>query len=261
MSRLSSETLFHYVREKSFLISILQNNFRPRYVKEEFSFESNELAKIALPMLCFCDIKLSSIDEHVKWYGKYGIGMKKEWALKKGLTPVHYYNPNSHAIKHLSDALLNIRQGIKNGTSNLDAYISNYYNLWFLKPYTGEQYNRSEDKILQKEFYDEREWRYIPSLDELKRLDEGLPMSISGDELVRFENKYDSYNSDLNTKLGESISLDFTPQDISYIIVGHEEERLEMIGAIKQAKSHFDRDTRELVFSKIISLEQIFKDF
>jgi hypothetical protein len=260
MSRLSSETLFHYVSDKRYLISILQNNFRPRYVKEEFSFESNELNKIALPMLCFCDITLSSIDEHVKWYGRYGIGMKKEWALKKGLTPVHYYNPDSHAMKHLSDALLNMRQGLNNGTSYHDVYISNYYNLWFLKPYTGEQYNRFENKILQKNFYDEREWRYIPSLDELKRLDEGLKMSISGDELVRFENDH-SYKNDLNKRLGESISLDFTPQDISYIIVGNEQERLEMIGAIKQVKSHFNRNTIELVFSKIISLEQILEDF
>lgn len=260
MSRLSSETLFHYVSDKSYLISILQNNFRPRYVKEEFSFESEELNQIALPMLCFCDITLSSIDEHVKWYGNYGIGMKKEWALNKGLTPVHYYNPKSHAMKHLSDGLLNMRQNLNNGTSNIDAYISNYYNLWFMKPYTGEQYNRSENQVLQKKFYDEREWRYIPSLDELKRLDEGLKMSITGDELVRFE-KDNTYKNNLNRRLGESISLDFTPNDISYIIVDNERERFEMIGAIKQAKSHFNGDTIELVFSKIISLEQILNDF
>jgi hypothetical protein len=260
MSRLSSETLFHFVSEKKYLISILENNFRPRYVKEEFTFESDGLNQIALPMLCFCDITLSSIDEHVKWYGNYGIGMKKEWALNKGLTPVHYYNPKSHAMKHLSDALLNMRQSLNNDTSNPDAYITNYYNLWFMKPYTGEQYNRFENKVLQKKFYDEREWRYIPSLEELKILNEGLKMSISGDELVRFETD-NSYKNELNIRLGESISLDFTPHDISYIIVGNEAERLEMISAIKQAKSHFDRCTIELVFSKIISLEQILNDF
>jgi hypothetical protein len=260
MPRLSSETLFHYVSDKSYLISILQNNFRPRYVKEEFSFESDELNQIALPMLCFCDITLSSIEEHIKWYGSYGIGMKKEWALSKGLTPVHYYNPKSHAMKHLSDALLNMRKNLNNDTSNLDAYISNYYNLWYMKPYTGKQYNRFEGKVLHKKFYDEREWRYIPSLNELKSLTEGIKMSITGDELDRFENDV-SYKNCLNILLGESINLDFTPNDISYIIISNEEERPEIISAIKQAKSHFNSDTIELVFSKIISLKQILNDF
>ena len=156
MSRLSSETLFHYVRKKEYLISILKNNFRPRYVIEKFTVESGELIKAALPMLCFCDIILSSIDEHVKWYGRYGIGMKKEWALKKGLTPVHYYNPESHAMKYLSKALLYMRQKLNNGESNPDL-ISDYYNLWFMKPYIGMQFNRFEKSISPKKYYDERE--------------------------------------------------------------------------------------------------------
>lgn len=260
MSRLSSETLFHYVSDMKYLINILQKNFRPRYVKEEFTFEIKELNRIALPMLSFCDITLSSIDEHVKWYGYYGIGMKKDWALKKGLTPVHYYNPSSHSMKYLSDALFSMRQNLNTGVTATDAYISNYYNLWFMKPYTGKQYNRTRNEVLPKKFYDEREWRYIPSIDELKKMDAGLTMSILGEELNRFDNDT-SFKNDLNRRLGDSISLDFDPHDISYIIVKQEQERHEMIRQIKLVKGHFDLETIELVFSKIISLEQIQNDF
>ncbi|SHI46212.1 hypothetical protein [Lutispora thermophila] len=85
-------------------------------------------------------------------------------------------------------------------------------------------------------------------------------MWILGDELVRFEND-DSYKNYLNRRIDDSISLDFSPQDISYIIIDKEQERSEIIKAIKEAKSRFDTDTKELVFSKIISLEQILNDF
>ena len=260
MSRLSSKTLFHYVSKKEHITDILQHNFRPRYVKEYFHFETGRLQEVAIPMLCFCDIALSSINEHAKWYGSYGIGMKHEWALEKGLTPVHYYNPQSYLIRYLSNSLSDLRVGLYNGTINPDAFISNYFNLWFMKPYEGKQYSKITGKTEIKKFYDEKEWRFIPSLNDLKELDEGLNMSVLGEELVKYETCV-NFRNHINKRLGESINLDFTPQDISYIIINNEDERHEIIEAIKQVMGHFTNSAIELVISKIISLEQVLNDF
>lgn len=260
MSELSSETLFHYVREKQYLVNILQNNFRPRFVKEEFHFQKDNLKELAIPVLCFCDIKLSNIAEHVKWYGSYGIGMKKEWALSKGFTPVHYYNSESHVLTDYADAFSSMRNNLSQNEVILDSYIKHSYNSWFMKPYIGEQYNIFENELKVKKFYDEREWRYIPSWSELKNLSEGIPISIVGEKLDKYNNDLE-YRNDINEKLGESINLDFKPEDISYIIIKSEAERQEMIDDIKASKSKFSPERIELVFSKIISLEQIESDF
>ncbi|MDF1617301.1 abortive infection system antitoxin AbiGi family protein [Petrocella sp. FN5] len=262
MSRLSSDTLFHYVHRKEYLLDILLNDFHPRYVKEKLLFQSGELQEVAMPMLCFCDITLSNISEHVEWYGSYGIGMKKEWAISKGLTPVHYYNPLSHVIKELSVSIDGMKKALDlNGDTNLiHSFIGYYYNLWFMKQYNGTQYKPSLNKEVEKKFYDEREWRYIPSLEELRNLGKGTSMSIVGQNLLRF-NSNPTYKQEINNKLREDISLDFGPSDISYIIIKDESDRADMIRKIKHAKQKFDRDTIELLFSKIVSLEQIRKDF
>lgn len=260
MAKLSSQSLFHYVSKKEYLIDILQNDFHPRYVKEEFSFETRKLKEVAIPMLCFCDITLSNIEEHVKWYGNYGIGMKKEWAIKNGLTPVHYFNPKSHAMKDLAVALNYMREDFENNRIQHSGYIRNYYNIWFMKPYEGKQFNHQNDKNCKKKFYDEREWRYIPSLDELKNLAGDLSMSLTGDRLNRFINEPE-YKKNINKKLADSVRLSFRPEDITYIIVENEQERAEIIQQIKNVKSKHGNKVVDIVCSKIISLEQIKNDF
>eukprot|EP01034_Spumella_vulgaris_P011525 gene11525-14663_t len=67
--------------------------FWPRYSLEDFRWQvsgpnSHEFA--AFPMVCFCDIPLSRIDEHVGFYGSYGLGLSREWGIRAGLNPVQY---------------------------------------------------------------------------------------------------------------------------------------------------------------------------
>jgi len=264
MAKLSSETLFHYVDKKDYLIDILKNNFRPRYVNETYDFQSSDLKKVAVPMLCFCDITLSNIEEHVEWYGRYGIGMNKEWAIRNGITPVHYYSSESYMQTQLVFALEKLKRTLSQNSSDsselLEAYISMNYKLWFMKPYKGIQYHKKDRIEKSKNFYDEREWRYIPSIEELKSTEENVPMSITGNILEEY-NQNVQFKNMMNSKLRNNIMLEFHPDDIAYIIVESENERKEMIEAIREAKFSYLVETKELLYSKIISYEQIRRDF
>lgn len=59
-------------------------------------------------MVCFCDIPLSEINLHTKKFGKYGIGVSKEWAGKQNITPVvyaHYESDFYNKIKAYSASI------------------------------------------------------------------------------------------------------------------------------------------------------------
>ena len=47
------------------------------------------------PMISFCDIPLSLAKTQIKSYGKYGIGMSKEWGITNKLNPVVYIESQS----------------------------------------------------------------------------------------------------------------------------------------------------------------------
>lgn len=56
---------------------------------------------VAFPMVCFCDIPLSRIDEHIGFYGRFGIGMTRKWAEQNGLNPVLYASGSNNLTKEL----------------------------------------------------------------------------------------------------------------------------------------------------------------
>jgi hypothetical protein len=262
MPRLSSNTLFHFTSKKEYLINILQNNFMPRYVKEYYPFEAEGLNEIGIPMVCFCDIRLSQVNEHVEWYGSYGIGMRREWAVSKGLTPVQYYNSNAQNIKELASGFSEMRNEfnriVSSGFKFTEIppwYFKIYLNVWYMKAYDGKQLHKTKNIEINKNFYDEKEWRFIPSIDSLKNLPSNIPMSL----------RYNKYNKNeeekINRMLGKNTKLTFEPEDIAYIIISQESERLEIINSIKHAKRKYKDDEVAILSSKIISLEQIEEDF
>lgn len=267
MKGLSSETLFHFVSKKEYLFDILNNSFRPRFVEERIPFETDELNLVGIPMLCFCDIRLSEVHEHIDWYGSYGIGMKSSWAIKNGLTPIQYYNKNSFAIKDYGRGLRNMRASFKKDIignveyrSVPEWYFDIYTNVWFMKEYRGKQVHRKTQSEKFKKFYDEREWRYIPSFRKLKALPEGVPMSIGKSDIEKYRNDLE-YRNKMNEKLGEVTILNYSPEDIAYIIIQNEEERIETINYIRNSKRGYSETEVAILVSKILSLEQIQNDF
>ncbi|MBT7825316.1 MAG: hypothetical protein HN600_01875 [Bacteroidetes bacterium] len=72
MSR-SPSTVFHFTKKEA-LLGILKENFKIQYCFERWTTHQSE--DFAIPMVSFCDIKLSEID-HMFKYGNYGIGLVK----------------------------------------------------------------------------------------------------------------------------------------------------------------------------------------
>ena len=83
---LSASALFHFTDTFEKLINIFKTAFRPQYCLEDW-YEiypdlRGRLYMSAVPMVCFCDIPLSQIGEHIKDYGSYAIGLSKNGLLK-----------------------------------------------------------------------------------------------------------------------------------------------------------------------------------
>ncbi|WP_418425340.1 abortive infection system antitoxin AbiGi family protein [Alistipes sp.] len=154
MSTLSANTLFHFTRSKDTLINILKTRFYPRLCLEEIIIGTKS-AKIAFPMVCFCDIPLSQIGNHASTYGKYAIGLKKEWAIKNGITPILYTHSTSLLCDNLRENLNDVR-----GKKSDNLFFNLIYTAGFIKPYSSSL--SIKKKKIQVINYNEREWRYIP---------------------------------------------------------------------------------------------------
>lgn len=257
MSNISSNALFHFTTKAEYLIGILRETFIPRYSYEETKLDISAAAsgvkKGAIPMTCFCDISLSQIQNHIKTYGSYGIGMTKEWGVRKKLNPIIYINEGSALANHYLSLVNNIRDSLvkdcpegvlKLAINNLE--ISNY-----LKPYSGD-FLRNGKTIKKVKFYNEREWRYIPEIRGDKDIMSVLDKKEFDNELLL---------AGENNKL-RKFSLDFEPNDIKYIFVKDESEIHAMIKALRQIKgSRFDAETIDILSTKILTTKQIDEDF
>ena len=250
MSIISSNTLFHFT-ERGYLLSILEHGFYPRYCLEKYESNKNKF-KLAVPMVCFCDIALSQIKKHVKVYGSYGIGMTKTWGDKHKLNPVLYLKNNSTLSDNVMNMILSISSNDMNSLTEHDDSKRNLLEvLRYLKPYESILLRPFEE--IRKRFYDEREWRYVPN-----------PQDYKSKNYVLSEDEYNNEDlrSDANLKL-QNAKLGFHPNDIRYIIVDNQDEIPEMIEHLrnKAEKFEFDEHTLQLLTSRILTYEQIDEDF
>lgn len=117
MSIISANTLFHFTKTQKILINILKTGFRPAYSAEFGPSVDDKMETHEIPMICFCDLPMSSLHKHIgldgkDGYGEYGLGMSKEWGKVKLLNPVNYFTKESHAFNELlttSDRLFYIK--------------------------------------------------------------------------------------------------------------------------------------------------------
>jgi len=298
MKGIRTSSLFHYT-DYDILKKIIRTGLFPNYCAEDISFEQNNKQRgelIGVPMVSFCDIPLSRIDEFADRYSFCAIGLHKSWADNKAINPVFYakdpstleaFNTMTFIARQLQykartlDDTISFSPDFSNAEQVGFFYLSkalreNTLPLFgYVKKYEGERQITGEDgkqsTIIQNN-YIENEWRYI------------IPESNTVKWLWG-EQEYNSWRGD-KTKPKPSPSkeikdhtLTFNVDDISFIIVETEEQVKEMIPWLSYVKNvgghpvcpkevtdlkergRIIENVHRKLISKVISLERIRLDF
>ncbi|MCK5110362.1 MAG: hypothetical protein KAQ94_02490 [Arcobacteraceae bacterium] len=245
------DILFHFTT-KDALLSILESEFTVTYAREKI--EGKETTReFAIPMVSFCDLKLSELKVHMEKYGKYGIGLTKEWANRQGLNPVMYVNKYCEFTDNFNNALYKVYPDLSKLRKNKNIIPIQYFQILdayrYMKNYEGTLIR--ENEIFKNfRFADEREWRYVPSLN---NKDVEYPFVAKNN--IKYKKQKDEYNNKI-----ANIKLTFQPTDIKYLIVENENEIISLINHIKDVKGKFNQKTIDILSSRILTKDQIDND-
>jgi len=234
---ISTDNLFHFIKRREWLHRILSERaFRARYVYEELPHINFH---VGIPMKCFCDIPLGVIKKHLTRYGKFGIGINKQFAKRNAFSPVVYVHKNS-------DTMLRYLQSIKKTVFLSDPNsLLPYFKL-------DETYSKGKDgRTLTKRLYDEREWRWIPKDPKFEDF-----AGFTEDEIVNERIKL--VNEELDKK-SDKYLLKFEYSDITYIFVQLDGDVDKVIEEIR--KINISRIQQDRLIAKITTSRQIEWDF
>jgi hypothetical protein len=231
---LSSNTILHQTSKASLEYFITKGGFPLSYCRE--FLRSNYLTPAAaFPMICFSDIPLSELHQHLQRYDDYTIGMTKGWAKSHKLNPVLYFEEKSTFTQSLVEKFDFAMQKHFFNRLDDDAKHEFYYFLYLLafsKNYDGELTTKKVHYDNYR-FSDEREWRYVPQVAEV--------------EEEWFYKTYDDYdkNKPAYNKEISKYRLPFELTDINFIIVND------------RADIDFFYDLLSKVFSKEITAKEL----
>lgn len=214
-SKIQADTLFTFTTELDHIVAYIKNKMvPPRYCEEDIRYlKIPHLKKIAYPMKCFCDINLHRIEEHLQWYGYYGLAFTKYWGMQRQIQPIQYINPNSELRKDFTTAFSAALKSDVRKESKTQLKMKSFllHEMMYYKPYEGKMKNRNTGKIEKKCFTDECEWRFIPDV------------TRAGFEQVYFDENILNAGglNDLSNAMSglQEISLNFDYADLKYIIV------------------------------------------
>lgn len=224
--------IVHYTDNFEFLLKILRDGFAPSYCAERINdFD------YYVPMISFCNIPLKDVDLYMR-YGKFGIGMSLEWALKNSISPVVYIHETT-PFKDIHMKLINAnanRMTKMISNHNNEGNFTNLLNsidaqfeegsqelnnitvpaLQFFKNWKTTY--RGEEIIT----YHEREWRYVPNLNSERLI-------LSQEFKILKETKYPKkpHLPEFTLHLD---SLDY----IRYIMINNDTQRKRVLGVLKR---------------------------
>ena len=195
-------------------------------------------------MKCFCDINLHRMEEHLEWYGYYGLAFSKEWGMNKGIQPIQYINSKSKLREDFSTSFSAALKADSKKESRLQTKMKNYllHQLMYIKPYEGKMENRNTGRIKKKCFTDECEWRFVPDVTGagFKQIyfDKGI---LNAGNVGLISNSMEGISD---------ISLEFDYVDLKYIIVKEKEDLRTLIQFCKEKK--MDEEVIYQLVSKVI---------
>lgn len=274
MGNFRTSSLFHYTSLNS-LKKVLEDGIKPNYCKEDFSTSSQQLI-IGIPMISFCDIPLTRTYEFTSRYGNHAIGLSKKWAIHNGINPILYANTNEilsslnfykdHEKNLNMQRATNLRASINLMIKPPLAFIpekeyvkphSANLNLFgFTKKYMGENPKTKKPQCN----YEENEWRYIV------KEEAEISWKWSLDEYKKWRGD-DSLPKPLPDIFLEQKKLVFSCADITHIIVQNENQipnlikKISALKAIGGTSMEISENEKNILFSKIISMEKIKTDF
>lgn len=142
--------------------------FHPSYCLEKADYLSGS-ETFAFAMVCFADLLDVEVMDHMhRFHSSAYLRMNKDWAMKKGISPVCYYYKHSSLAASvrmiINKALDETEAAYDKGDKNAQhTPFLNGVNVMmaYLKQYSGSYWkdSRWSPKTV---FYTEREWRYVP---------------------------------------------------------------------------------------------------
>lgn len=295
----SANTLFHFMPKPEYLKAILlRRAIVPRYCIETIDYLNinngkRPFSEVAILQKCFCDIpfhkladtfsvngvgevydslrtneraELEKSNTHFAYYGEYAVAFSKSWGEQKCLQPVHYLNIDSKYAKDFSALFARILRD----DDIPDEYSQDIINrLAYIKPLRGimkRRITRSDSSPatveIYKNFHDECEWRYVPSAEVLSSLK--TESIIANPSIIPF---YNEISQRLEDDQYKAIWLNFSYDDIRYIIVPDIYARIDIIKAIMDLPDTcFENQEdismqKNILISKIMVLAEIRKDW
>jgi hypothetical protein len=245
---ISTNSIIHYTKSFEILSLILREGFRIKYCAEVLKFGKTKNSRAAHPMISFCDIPLSDSSQHFDAYGKYGLGLTKEWAVRNGVNPVLYIDKDSLIAESIYSLINERRRSDTNLTAEQRREILQIKS--YAKNYKGTLIRNGKPDIMNYVFYNEREWRLIPPKDKINN-------SLFSINLKNYDKDKEKYNNKL-----DNCRYTFDIQDISYIIVEKTDEIPAMVKILRDL--HYDKvsgNKLDILLSKICSTEQILSDY
>lgn len=267
--RAISETLFHFLDKNNKDHIEYQLETFKKIMDLGLKFSETKLKNIPFAIvkakcICFTDLPLNLSEQHVKEYGKFGIGFKHEFIKDKGGNPAFYYDnvfsvsdgsnrgtfkgcltddiyklmdlavlfdDPDHSAKELAKIKENpiIYKILKDNFANpLDQILANTTKI-------GEK----EDKEKEEIYYGEREWRI-------------LCWKLFSGEL--------NYTTKIVNEKEEPF-LEFSLNDIRIIIIPQEDIRKNVISILEEKKRKEDGNnpSEEIVIPPVISYDEYLK--